>query len=171
MLLVTEESTLNSNKKLVGVRPCLRGCKWHRAVIYSFQMCHAELEWGFSGLTLEGKCYWKVVVALAKKSIQQKFIIRFNFSEAQHSVLQMLGGKRAQKRSLRLQHSSVSTLMLVVLSAAGRHLGEARHKAALLRRCICRGYIDHPNTFPHWLPRTGTCCLQSVPGTRVQQCD
>lgn len=55
MLLVRDESTLVSNKKLVGVRRCLWGCEWHRAVILSFQMCHAEQAWGFSGLTLEGK--------------------------------------------------------------------------------------------------------------------
>lgn len=57
-------------KKLGGVRPCLWGCKWHRAAIYSFKPCHAEQAWGFSGLTLEGKCYWKVMIALAKKSIR-----------------------------------------------------------------------------------------------------
>jgi len=85
VLLAREESTLIPNRKLVG--------GWHRAVIHPPETCHAEQVWGFSGLTLEGKRYWKVTIALAKTSIQQKFI-RFNFSAALGFVLQTLGGQR-----------------------------------------------------------------------------
>lgn len=50
------------------------GCKQHRAVISSdllFTTCHAEQAWGFSELTLEGKCYWKVRIAFPKQPVAE----------------------------------------------------------------------------------------------------
>lgn len=32
-----------------------------------FATCPAEQAWGFSGLTPEGKCYWKVVIAFPER--------------------------------------------------------------------------------------------------------